>query len=124
MSQDTMDANVYRKLQQKLDQLPIAFPATASGVEIRILKHLFAPEQAQIALSMSFIPEPATVIQKRLKKQYPVIDELEKILDRMAAQGSIARSITRGGVKIFSITMLAIGMFEFQVEHLDRKSVV
>jgi Na+-translocating ferredoxin:NAD+ oxidoreductase subunit B len=120
MSQDTMDANVYRKLQQKLDQLPIAFPATESGVEIRILKHLFTPEQAQIALSMSFIPEPATVIHKRLKKKYPVLDELETVLDRMAVQGSIARSITREGVKIFSITMLAIGMFEFQVEHLTK----
>ena len=112
--------SVYRKLQQKLDQLPIGFPATASGVEIRILKHLFTPEQAQIAVSMSFIPEPATVIHKRLKKKYPVIDELETILDQMAAQGSIARSITREGVKIFSITMLAIGMFEFQVEHLTK----
>jgi electron transport complex protein RnfB len=120
MSQDARDAKVYRKLQQKLDQLPVAFPATESGVEIRILKHLFTPEQAQVALSMSFIPEPATVIHKRLKKRYPVIDDLEKILEQMAAQGCIARSITRDGVKIYSITMLAIGMFEFQVEHLTK----
>ena len=121
MADDSIDSKVYRKLQQKLDKLPIAFPATESGVEIRILKHLFTPEQAQIALSLSFIPEPAAVIQKRLKKKYPVIAELEKILDQMSEQGSIARSITKDGRKIFSITMLAIGMFEFQVAHLTKE---
>jgi Na+-translocating ferredoxin:NAD+ oxidoreductase subunit B len=121
MSQDARDSNVYRKLQQKLDRLPVAFPATESGVEIRILKHLFTPEQAQIALSMSFIPEPAAVIQKRLGKRYPVIADLEESLEKMAARGSIARSVTRDGVKIFSITMLAIGMFEFQVEQLTKE---
>ncbi|MBN2438632.1 MAG: 4Fe-4S ferredoxin, partial [Deltaproteobacteria bacterium] len=120
MSQDAKDATVYRKLQQKLDRLPVAFPATESGVEIRILKHLFMPEQARIALSMSFIPEPATVIHKRLKQRYPVLADLEGILEQMAARGSIARSVTRNGVKIYSITMLAIGMFEFQVEHLTK----
>ncbi|MDA8124671.1 MAG: 4Fe-4S dicluster domain-containing protein [Deltaproteobacteria bacterium] len=120
MSKDARDAKVYRKLQQKLDKLPIAFPATASGVEIRLLKHLFTPEQAQIALSMSFIPEPAAVIRKRLKKHPPVLAELEGSLEQMAARGSIARSITKEGVKIFSITMLAIGMFEFQVEQLTK----
>ncbi len=120
MAEDSLDSKVYRRLQQKLDKLPIAFPATESGVEIRILKHLFTLEQAQIALAMSFIPEPATVIQKRLKKKYPVLADLEKILDQMSDQGSIARSITKDGLKIFSVIMLAIGMFEFQVAHLTK----
>ncbi|MFH0975034.1 MAG: 4Fe-4S binding protein [Spirochaetota bacterium] len=120
-SRDSIDSKVYRKLQQKLDKLPIAFPATESGVEIRILKHLFTPEQAQIALSMSIIPEPAKVIQKRLKSKYPDIAELEKILDQMSDQGSIVRSITRNGLKIYSVIMLAIGMFEFQVNHLKKE---
>ncbi len=121
MVQADIDSRVYRKLQQKLDKLPIAFPATESGVEIRILKHLFTPEQAQIALSMSFIPEPAAVIQKRMPGEYPAIANLEAILDQMSARGSIAGSITRDGTKIFSITMLAIGMFEFQVDHLTKE---
>jgi ferredoxin len=120
MSEVATDTQVFRKLQQKLDQLPIAFPATESGVEIRILKHLFSPEQARIALSMSFVPEPAAVIRKRLRKRYPDLAALEEILEKMAARGSIARSVTKDGVKIYSITMLAIGMFEFQVEQLTK----
>lgn len=116
-----MDTRVYRKLQQKLDKLPIAFPATESGVEISILKHLFTPEQAEIALSMSFIPEPTAVIQKRMQDKYPASADLEVILDEMSARGSIAGGITRDGTKIFSVTMLAIGMFEFQVDHLTKE---
>jgi len=52
------ESDIYRKLQRHLDTLPIGYPATESGVEIRILKFLFTPEEAEIALNMRFIPEP------------------------------------------------------------------
>ena len=44
------ESQVYRDLQKHLDRLPISYPSTESGVEIRILKHLFTPEEAKIAL--------------------------------------------------------------------------
>ena len=44
------EVTVYRKLQKYLDRMPISYPETESGVEIRILKHLFTPEEAEIAL--------------------------------------------------------------------------
>jgi hypothetical protein len=45
MNNENME--IYRKLQKHLDTLPIGFPPTESGVEIRILKHLFTPKQAE-----------------------------------------------------------------------------
>lgn len=33
-------SDVYRKLQKHIDNMPIPFPATESGVEINLLKHL------------------------------------------------------------------------------------
>ena len=36
-----MPADLFRELQQRLDLYSVGFPATDSGVEIRILKHLF-----------------------------------------------------------------------------------
>jgi hypothetical protein len=36
----TDEADVYRRLQRHLDELPVGYPATASGVELRILKRL------------------------------------------------------------------------------------
>ena len=33
-----VDFQIYRKLQERLDKLPVGYPPTESGVEIRILK--------------------------------------------------------------------------------------
>jgi len=35
---------VYINLQKHLDRQAVGFPATKTGVEIRILKHIFTPE--------------------------------------------------------------------------------
>ncbi|MHA2340110.1 MAG: hypothetical protein ACXACX_22650 [Candidatus Hodarchaeales archaeon] len=46
---DNSNESAYRELQQHLDTFPVGFPATKSGVEIRLLKNLFTPEEARIA---------------------------------------------------------------------------
>ena len=51
------DAELYRALQRHLDRMPVPYPATESGVEIRILRRLFTPDEARLALSLSGIPE-------------------------------------------------------------------
>ena len=38
--------DVYEKLAKHLDNLPAGYPSTESGVEMRILKRLFSPEEA------------------------------------------------------------------------------
>ena len=43
-----MTENIYRKVQQQLDQYSIGFPETESGVEIEILKFLFTEKEAQL----------------------------------------------------------------------------
>ena len=42
MNEENLD--VYRALQEHLDKVLVDFPATESGVEIRILKQLFKIE--------------------------------------------------------------------------------
>ena len=44
---------LYVRLQKHLDRQAVGFPATKSGVEIRILKHIFTPEEARIATCLS-----------------------------------------------------------------------
>ena len=46
----TEDSDIYRRLQQHLDQMPVGFPRAESGADIRVLKHLFTPEEAKIAI--------------------------------------------------------------------------
>jgi hypothetical protein len=35
------DTHVYRRLQQRIDELPVPFPRSDSGAEIRLLRALF-----------------------------------------------------------------------------------
>ncbi len=44
-----MAKNVYEKLARHLDNLPMGFPSTKSGVELSILRNLFTPEEAAFA---------------------------------------------------------------------------
>jgi len=72
------ESDIYRKLQQRLDTLPIGYPSTESGVEIRILKALFTPKEAEIGVKMSFIPESIAKIYRRVKKIVASKSELKK----------------------------------------------
>ena len=56
---------VYPQLAKHLDDLPGGYPATASGVELRILQRLFTPQDAALALKLTVIPEPPRVVARR-----------------------------------------------------------
>ena len=62
-SEDVQD--VYEKLATHLDALPAGFARTCSGVEMRILRRLFTPQEAELALHLTMIPEEARVIARR-----------------------------------------------------------
>ena len=112
-------SKVYRDLQIHLDRLPISYPATESGVEIRILEHLFTPEEAEIALQLSMMPESAKRIHRRIRKTGLSIEGLEAILNRMSDKGVIEVR-EKDGEKLYGNSMLAVGMFEYQVEKLTK----
>jgi electron transport complex protein RnfB len=110
---------IYKKLREHLDKLPIGFPETESGIEMRILKHLFTPEQAEIALRLGFYPDSLKKLQRKLKKYS--MEELEKRLDEMYFDGLINRGVrSENGieVKYYTLAPLAIGMYEYQLKKL------
>jgi electron transport complex protein RnfB len=80
---------IYRDLQKFLDTLPGGFLATKSGSDIRLLKCLFTPEEAKVAMHLSVKPETARQIHNRIKKNGTSISlkELRRILDRMLYKG-------------------------------------
>ena len=96
--------------------MPVGFPATPSGVEIRILERLFTPEQAALALELSAIPEPAGVIHKRLRDR-TTRAELVRSLDQMAAKGIILAYPVHGELH-YGKLIWAIGMYERQINRL------
>lgn len=114
------EPDVYRRLQRHLDRMPVGFPATASGVELRILRRLFTPEEAEVALLLSMLPETLERIQKRDRSGRGA-QELGRILDHLAEKGAIVggRAFAgRDGTRRYSKALLAIGAYELQVDRL------
>lgn len=109
--------DVYKRLAIKLDQLPNGFPATDTGVELKILRKIFAPEEAEIALKLKPIPETSDVIAKRL--DMPLV-EIESILDNMAKKGQIM-SEKRNALQVYELVPFVLGIWELQVNRLDKE---
>ena len=93
------NADVYRQLQRHIDNMPIPFPESESGLDIKVLQHFFTPEEAKVALELSALPEPLERIHKRLKKTGMSLEALEKILER---REQVSRDVLEGlGVGLF-----------------------
>ncbi len=107
---------IYLDLRCHLDRMPVPYPSTESGVEIRILKQLFTPEEARVALCLSAIPEPLEAIHRRAR-HLPDRAQLGAVLDRMAEKGSIQKLPGKAGPQ-YSKAPLVLGMYEAQVDRL------
>ncbi|MFX0184266.1 MAG: 4Fe-4S binding protein [Candidatus Hodarchaeota archaeon] len=113
---------VYIELRKQIDKMPIGLPPTNSGVELRILKQLFTPDEAKIALHLNIIPEPVEKIYNRVKKANPsiTIADLKRVLDRLVLKGAILSGMKNGKVS-YSYLQFAIGMFEYQVDRMTKE---
>ena len=109
-------SDIYAQLALHLDHLPSGFPSTESGVELRILRRLFTPEEAEVATLLTMLPEPAAGIARRSGRQDP---ELADRLGSMAKKGLIFRS-SKGGTLLYSAAQFAIGIWEYHLNDLDE----
>jgi electron transport complex protein RnfB len=78
--------DVYRRLARRLDTVPRGFPATDSGVELRLLARLLTPIEASLVSVMRLTPESAADIALRSGVDPATADDL---LDGMADKGLI-----------------------------------
>jgi electron transport complex protein RnfB len=115
------EEQVYRDLQRYLDRLPSGFPQVESGVDIRLLKRFFTPDEAEIAMQLSMKPEPLMRIYNRVKNTGMSIEELREMLDRMMRKGSIL-TLEEGYSETHyrSAEFAAGGIYNFQVERLTE----
>lgn len=109
--------DVYKDLALKLDEMPHGYPETESGVEIKILKKIFDPEDAEMALKLRPYPETVEEIAERLGKDPK---EMGDILLSMAAKGQIAAYMT-SGVRKFFFAPFIVGIYEFQIYRIDKE---
>lgn len=111
----------YQNLQKHLDKFPIGFPATESGVEIKLLQYLFTEKEAQIAAKLNLIAEPASKIIKRLKPMGIELNDLEATLKAMEEKGIINCYVKQDGSRFYHVAFLAIGIFEYNVKFLTKE---
>jgi H+/Na+-translocating ferredoxin:NAD+ oxidoreductase subunit B len=111
------DTDLYSQLAHHLDRLPGGYPATESGVELRILRRLFSSQDAELAMHLTLIPEEARVIAHR---SHLPINEVKERLEDMASRGLIYSIHHQERPPEYMAMQYVIGIWEFQVNRLDE----
>lgn len=109
-------SDVYKLLAKKLDELPNGYPQTEEAVELEILKRIYTPEEAEMALKIRPVPETVDQIAKRIGKP---VDEMQAILDDMVLKGQIG-PLKKDGKQMYKLFPFAIGIYEFQFLRKDK----
>ena len=113
---------VYIKLQKHLNNQAVGFPATRSGVEIRILKHIFTPKEAEITTYLSYKSEPLETVFGRVEHLVESPKELAELLDCILKKGGI-ESKMKDGKKHYCNAPLVVGMYEMQLGRLTPEFI-
>ncbi|MGA2628538.1 MAG: 4Fe-4S binding protein [Candidatus Bathyarchaeia archaeon] len=107
-----MASDLYEQLADALNRLPNGFPRTDSGVEIRILKLIFSPEEASLACQLGGESQPVDAIAKRVGL---ATEEAEAKLSNMAGKGMVFPS-EKDGKRAFSLAPFIVGILENTLE--------
>ena len=113
------EKDVWLQLREHLDGLPVGFPSTNSGVELRLLRHLFTEEEAEMACHLSPFPQTAEQIAQQIG-QAP--ENVEVLLEQMSAKGLVFNSRARG-VTTYRAAWFVVGIWEHQVNRLTKEFV-
>ena len=108
---------VYKKLAQLLDTIPNGFPATKSGVELKLLAKLFTPGDAALALQLKLTPQSAEQIAKSAGGDPQA---LEENLKSMKDKGLIRMKRGEKG-PVFGLMPFVVGIYEMQIGRMDEE---
>lgn len=114
-----MSEKIYRKLAKHLDDLPAGFPPAPDDLHLKVLRLLYTPEEAELAIKCVVIPEQAPVVARRAGLK---VDEAVRRLDEMASKGLIF-SYTHKGETHYMAGQFAIGVWEWHVDDLTLELV-
>jgi electron transport complex protein RnfB len=112
--------DIYQALAEHLDTLPQRFPTnTGTGLELKVLRHIFSPEEAEMAIQLKPMPEFSADIAKRIGRE---IGETEALLTEMSKKGQILR-LGKPGEHRFMAAPFMVGIMEFQIKCFTREMV-
>ena len=108
--------DVYEKLRKRLDDMGPGFPATQSGVEIRILKRLFTEADAEMFLALSPMLEAPESIAARLNRP---VEPIARHIEDMATRGLLFRQRKSDATRYAAVPFI-VGIFEYQLKSVDE----
>jgi len=121
--------DIYERLAGAQEALPHGFPRTASGVELKLIKMAFTPEEVSLAGQLSRTPETAAAIAKRVGlEETQVTALLESLIPRrlvrldspgMSAPG--LAPIPTEGAKKYRLGPFLVGWYEANMRLLDKE---
>ncbi|MCU0611535.1 MAG: 4Fe-4S binding protein [Candidatus Eisenbacteria bacterium] len=115
-----MDDAVYRKLAEHLDHLPGGFAPSTTGADLRVLRRLFTPEEAALAVHLTLDREEPGVIAERAG--LPLADAARRLAE-MADKGLIFPAYAAEGSTRYQAAPFVVGIYEFQVNNLSNELV-
>ena len=112
-----MYEDAYLNLREFLDLLPGGYPETPNGLEIRILRKLFTPQEAEMAMRLTLGAEMVSEIAARCGMKET---EAAEMLESMAKKGLIYRE--RSGEEVrYQAASFVVGIYEFQLNTIDEE---
>ena len=97
--------------------MPVPFPATKSGAELRILRLLFSETEARLTLCLGTLPERVAVIHRRFGRSRIDRDALVEMLTGLARRGLVNRAGSRRN-PLYGKIPFVVGFYEAQVNRL------
>ena len=115
-----MTDDIYQKLAEHLDTLPQRFPTnTGTGLELKVLEHIFSPEEAQMAIQLKPMPELPGDIARRIGKDP---EETEALLLNMSKKGQILR-LGKPSEHKYMAAPFMVGIMEYQIKRFTKEMV-
>jgi electron transport complex protein RnfB len=103
-----MSDDRYERLAASLDGLANGFPRTESNVELRILRSVFTPDEAEVAAALTGRPASADEIARR---PGPKPAAVKAMLERLAERGAIWTGATAEGPG-YRLAPFIVGLYE------------
>jgi Pyruvate/2-oxoacid:ferredoxin oxidoreductase delta subunit len=128
MSSPDKSDDIYERLAAAQEALPHGFPRTPSGVEIKLIKKAFTPEEVSLAGQLTRFPETASEIAKRVgldEAEVTVLLEsmIPRRLVRLDSPGMSAPGLapTAEGEKRYRLGQFLVGWYEANMRLLDKE---
>ncbi len=116
------EQKIYTKLQQHLDRQAIGFPATRSRAELKLLRHIFTPYEAEVATCLNYKPESLTKVFERARHLVDSPQKLTQVLERIVKKGGIEAKFENGRM-LYCNAPLVVGIYELQVDRLTPEFI-